>query len=160
MIGLGPPLVAQAAPRIHVVNDSVIVDLVGRAIMAKSSDLFERATREGTQVALEVSLPSGAASYQWQRFLDQFMVSARGRDLLTPDNFKYVVDASNVLIGRDTIRAYIDVGLRTRCRGRWLQDGYRSTFTWVRRGEADQWERVMREPDLAYDSFGCPINPR
>jgi hypothetical protein len=148
-----------AARRALEVNDSALVELVGRAIVEKSSYLFMRAAREGTQVPIEVTLPEGATSSQWQAFLDHLMLSLRGRVLQTPDNFTHVIDASNLSLGRDTLRVIIDVGVRSRCRGTWISDGNTHDIAWRRHGDSNAWIRVTQETQIAYDSFGCPIDP-
>ena len=149
----------RAAPA-QLFNESAIVQLLGEAMVEKTSSLFLRAARVGTDVPLEVTLPNGATSYLWQAFLDHLMLSLRGRNLQTPDNYKYIIDASSVTIGRDTIRAVLDVGIRTRCRGAWLADGMSYHLLWIRHGNTDAWNRQKDEMQIAYDSFGCPINPR
>jgi hypothetical protein len=158
--GLAVKAQATTAVRTLAVNDDTIVELVGQAIVEKSSYLFMRAARSGAQVPLEVTLPEGATSNQWQAFLDHLMFSLRGRSLETPDNFKYIIDASSITIGRDTIRVVIDAGIQSRCRGRWIADGNTYEMMWVRHGNSDAWKRVKQETQTAYDSFGCAIDPQ
>ena len=124
------------------VNDSIVVELVGQAIVEKSATLFMRAAREGTQVALQVTLPEGATSHQWQRFLDHLTLSLRGRELLTSDNFQYLINASRLRITRDTMRIGLNVGIRRRCRDFWIEDIITHEVSWTRVNGSDYWSRT------------------
>jgi hypothetical protein len=148
---------APGAPRVLTVNDSVVVELVGAAVVEKSSYLFVRAARQGTQIPIEITLPTDATSPQWQSFRDHLMVSLRGRSVEASDKIKRIINVIHVAIGRDTIRASIDVGVRSRCHGKWIADGLSHEVTWIRLFYTEEWIRVRAETAIAHDSFGCPV---
>lgn len=138
----------------------MVADIVGRAILEESTALFLRAAWNGNEVPIEVTLPEGATSSRWQAFLDHLMRAYRGRALQTPDNFKYIINVSPLTMTRDTIRVIVDAGIRSRCRGAWISDGMSHQVTWVRHGDSNDWKRLQPGMRIAYDSFGCPVDPR
>lgn len=161
MMAPGVAVRAQAtrgSPEAFHVNDSLVVAMVGRVIVEKSAHLFVRAALEGTQVPLQVTLPEGATSHQWQALLDHLMGSLRGRSLLTPDNLQYLIEVRGLELGVGTMRMGIQVGVRERCRDYWITNGVSYEVSWVRQGSDNNWYR-MKTDMLIHDHGLCPADP-
>jgi hypothetical protein len=161
MMATGMTLSAQDVrnpPDTLKVNDSVVVAVVGQVIVEKSAHLFLRAALEGTQVPFQVTLPEGATSPRWQAFLDHLMLSLRGRDLQTPDNLQYIIEIRGLSLGTDTMRIWLHVGIRWRCRDQWIIDGNSYEVSWVRQGNDSNWYRMKTELEI-HDWGLCPADP-
>jgi hypothetical protein len=150
--------VSRDSTRAFHVNDSVVVEVVGRAIIEKASHLFVRAALEGTQIPLQITLPEGATSHQWQALLDHLMVSLKGRSLQTPDNLQHVIEIRGLELGVGTMRFGLHVGVRWRCGVKWLINGNSYGMRWIRYGSEDRWGQTRTEMEI-HDNDLCPADP-
>lgn len=144
-------LVAQ-----RTINDRVAIELVAGAIAEKASHLIVRAALDTAAIPFELILPAEATSPAWRAFRAHFTRVVGGRAVLESDRRRHVVEISAVEITADTMTAWIDVGVRTRCHEGWVGDGNAYTVKWIRRGDRF-WHGPRRDEQIAYDSFGCPV---
>lgn len=140
-----PAQVSRDSTKAFHVNDSVVVAVVGRVIIEKSAHLFVRAALEGTQIPLQITLPEGATSHQWQALLDHLMVSLKGRNLQTPDNLQHVIAIRGLELGVGTMRIAIHVGIRGSCQGDWVSDGNDYGVTWVGQERDNSWYKMKTD---------------
>ena len=139
------------------VNESTVFEALGSALIEKASGWLLRASRDTTSIALEITLPEGATTPQWVSLRDFLMRSLHGRPPRESDQERHVLTLAADFVGSDTLRAFIEVGFRTRCNGNWIEDGTGYTIRWSQGGGGKYWRYPKREEAIAIDSFGCPV---
>ena len=136
------------------INDPLVVELVGGALIEKSSMWLVRATHDTTTVPLEITLPPEATSPTWGSLRDFLMRSLHGRPAAADDRRKRFLSLSLASVDSNSVRIGIDIGVLTRCHEGWIEDGTSYILGWTLNGS---WWRRHREEAIVTDSFGCPV---
>jgi hypothetical protein len=123
------PLRAQ-----RTINDTDVIDHVGAVMMETAAWMLLRAARDTASIALSVSLPPEATASGWLAVRDYLTRVLRARPLQSTDERDHLITLKSVLIEGDTVRAFLEVGIRRRCRDGWIGDGDSHMITWTLHG--------------------------
>ncbi|HRP08737.1 MAG TPA: hypothetical protein PLL69_09635 [Gemmatimonadales bacterium] len=135
--------------------DRRVMLLVADAVVDKADYLIVRPALASDSIPLQINLPVEASDSQWTAFSRHLMAITRGRAVREDDQWKWEITLSSVQLRTDSLVASVQVGRRTRCDDRWMEDMSYYRLAWPRRGDRLSFGQ-RQEQAIVTDSFLCP----